>query len=146
MAVAPPADVPPAVADRLRAVCRALPEAREEAAWVGTRWCVGRATFAHLVRIEDGWPPAYARAAGTHGPATVLTFQSSGEELDALGAAGPPFFRPVWRPGIVGLVLGGEVDWTEVAELVTDSYRLLAPRRLADRLGAPGQSSDGTNA
>jgi len=124
-----PGDVPGEVVARLRAVCAGLPEAREEAAWIGTRWRIGKETFAHLVRIEDGWPSAYARAAGTGGPVTVLTFQSSGEELDVLGAAGPPFFRPPWRPGIVGLVVGDETDWTEVAELVTDSYRLLAPRR-----------------
>jgi len=127
---AAPGEVPADAVDRLRAVCAGLPEAREEAAWIGTRWRIGKETFAHLVRIEDGWPPAYARAAGTGGPVTVLTFQSSGEELDALGAAGPPFFRPPWRPGILGLVVGADTDWVEVAELVTDSYRLLAPQRL----------------
>ena len=130
-----PADVPAAVVTRLRAVCAGLPDAREEQGWIGTRWRICEQTFAHLVRIEDGWPPAYARAAGTGGPVTVLTFQSAGEELDALGAAGPPFFRPPWRPGIVGLVVGEDTDWAEVAELVTDSYRLLAPRRLAEGLG-----------
>ena len=74
----PPAAVPPAVLARLRAACRTLPEAREEAAWVGIRWRIRTATFAHVLMIVDGWPPAYARAAGTAGPACVLTFQSSG--------------------------------------------------------------------
>ena len=63
----------------------------------------------------------------------MLTFRSSGEELDALTEIGPPFFKPVWFPNIVGLVLPADpsaVDWDEVAELVTESYRLLAPKRL----------------
>ena len=36
----------------------------------------------------------YARVAGTDGPAFVLTFQSSGEELQALSNVGEPYFRP----------------------------------------------------
>ena len=103
---------------------------REEDAWVGTRWRIRSRTFAHVVAIDSGWPPAYARAAGTPGPATVLTFRSSGDELEALRAIGPPFFKPVWFDDIVGLVLGPETDWTEVAELCTESYCLLAPQHL----------------
>ena len=63
------AEVAPEVVERLGAICLALPEAREEEAWVGTRWRIRTATFAHAVAIADGWPPAYAAAAGTDGPA-----------------------------------------------------------------------------
>ena len=108
-----------------------LPESRREDAWVGTRWRIRTSTFAHVVAIGAGWPPAYATAAGTDGPATVLTFRSAGDELAALSAVGPPFFKPVWFRDIVGITLGPDVDWTEVAELVTESYCLLAPKRLA---------------
>ena len=52
----------------------------------------------------------------------------------ALRAAGPPFFVPVWFPDILGLVLADPVDWTEVTELVTESYRHLAPKQLVARL------------
>jgi hypothetical protein len=92
-----------------------------------------------LVAIADGWPPAYARAAGTDGPAVVLTFQSSGEELQALSNVGHPFFRPPWRPGIVGVFVDatGATDWVEIAELVIESYCLLAPQRLAGRVARP---------
>ena len=129
--------VAPAILERLRAVCLALPEAREEPAWVGTRWRIRTRTFAHVLVIDDGWPPAYARAAGTDGPAVVLTFRSEGIELDALREAGPPYFKPVWFESIAGLILDGDagaVDWDEVAGLVTDSYCLLAPRVLSDRV------------
>jgi hypothetical protein len=127
-------EVPADVLDALRAVCLPLPEVVEEEAWAGVRWTVRKRNFAHVVRIADGWPPAYARAAGTEGPCCVLTFRSTGAELEALGAAGPPFFRPLWgtrwTPSVAGVVLGAGADPQEIAELVTESYRLLAPARL----------------
>ena len=78
----------------------------------------------------------YAREAGAD-DATVVTFRSAGAELDALGAAGPPFFRPPWAPGAVGLHLDGATDWDELGELLTESYCLLAPRRLAAEVDRP---------
>jgi len=103
----------------LRAVCLRLPEVYEEPAWVGTRWRVRTRTFAHVLVVAAGWPPAYARAAGTDGPVTVLMFRSAGTELDVLRGVGAPFFAPVWRADEVGMVLGPDVDWGEVAELIT---------------------------
>ena len=129
--------VSPRILAELRAVCRRLPESYEEEAWVGTRWRVRTRTFAHVIIIDGGWPPAYARAAASSGPLTVMTFRSSGAELQALASAGHPFFRPVWWPDIVGIVLGDDTDWTEVAELVTESYCLLAPNRLVDLVDRP---------
>jgi hypothetical protein len=130
-------EVSAAIVTRLRGVCLGLPEAREEQAWVGTRWRIRTKTFAHVVQIDGGWPPAYAEAAGSAGPLTVLTFRSAGDELDAFGHLGPPFFRPVWFPDIVGMAIDAQTDWGEVAELVTDSYCLLAPRKLADQVARP---------
>jgi YjbR len=131
------AEVPPAIVDRLRGVCLALPEAYEETAWAGTRWMVRKRTFAHAVMIDGGWPPAYARAAGSDGPCAVLMFRSSGPELAALHRAGPPFFAPPWRADEVGRMLDDPVDWDEVAELVTESYCVRAPARLADLVDRP---------
>jgi predicted DNA-binding protein (MmcQ/YjbR family) len=126
-------DVDPTIVERLAAICLALPEVHEQDAWVGTRWRVGTKTFAHVVAITGGYPPAYAEAARAR-DATVLTFRAGGDDLAALSAHGPPFFKPVWFRDIVGLVLGTGVDWGEVTELLTDSYCLLAPRRLAERV------------
>lgn len=123
-------DVPDTIVATLRAICRVLPEVLEEQAWVGTRWRVRNQTFAHVLTITNGWPPAYASAAGSNGPLNVLTFRSTGQELEALSNAGAPFFKPVWFPDIVGMVIDGDVDWEEVAELVTESYCIMAPRKL----------------
>jgi hypothetical protein len=130
------ADVPLEILERLRPLCLALPEVVEKQARVGTRWCVRRKNFAHVVVIADGWPPAYAAAAGL-ADAVVLTFRSAAQEVRAFAGAGPPFFVPPWFPNIVGLVLDADTDWDEVAELVTESYCTLAPKRLAALVERP---------
>ena len=123
--------------DRLRVICAALPEVREERAWVGIRWRVRGKTFAHVLNVEGGHPPAYARVAHTDGPATLLMFRSEGPELASLHGAGPPFFQPPWRADEVVMMLGDAVDWDELRELVTDSYCLQAPQKLADQVDRP---------
>jgi predicted DNA-binding protein (MmcQ/YjbR family) len=131
------ADVPGPIVAKLRSVCRHLPEAYEEQAWAGTRWRIRKRTFAHVLAVESGSPPAYARAAGTRGPVVVMTFRSSGPELDALRNCGHPFFGTRWRVDEVGMVIDDDVDWTEVAELLTESYCLLAPKKLAAQVDRP---------
>ncbi|HJU39239.1 MAG TPA: MmcQ/YjbR family DNA-binding protein [Tahibacter sp.] len=126
--------VPPDVVARVGAICLGLPEVVEEAAWAGVRWVVAGKNFAHVVRIEHGRPAAYAQAAGTPGPATVLTLRLPPARLDLPRFARAPFFRPVWFPNIVGLAVDATTDWDDVAELVTDSYATLAPKRLVARL------------
>jgi hypothetical protein len=125
-------EVPDRIVANIRARCLDLPDAYEEEAWVGTRWRIRKQTFAHVVMIDAGWPPAYARAAGIDGPASVVTFRASGSELAALSQAGRPFFKPVWFPDIVGMIIGDDVDWGEVGELLTESYCVLAPKQLVD--------------
>lgn len=131
------AEVQPEVVARLRSVCLALPEVHEEQAWVGTRWRIRTRTFAHVLAIDSEWPAAYAAAMQATGPVTVLTFRSEGPELDALTNGGHPFYRPGWAPNIVGMILDGDADWEEIAELVTESYRIMAPKKLAERVHQP---------
>lgn len=133
-------EVPDEVVARLRAICGALPEVVEEPAWVGLRWRIRTKTFAHVLVVADGRPAAHVRALGHPGPACVLTFRSRGEELSVLEHAGPPFFSPIWFEDIVGMEIDGATDWDEVAELCTESYCHLAPKKLAARVERPGQS------
>lgn len=131
-------EVEAATVAALGAICLGLPEAYQEPAWIGTRWRIRKRTFAHVVVISGGSPPAYARAAGTDGPATVLTFRAAGQELDALRSSGPPYFAPAWWNDIVGLRLDDATDWDEVRELLIESYCKLAPKRLAAQVIRPG--------
>ena len=129
-------DAPSEIVTRLTAICLELPEAYEERAWVGTRWMIRKKNFAHVLTIDSGWPPAYARAAKSDGPITVLTFRS-GARLSAPRFSRPPFFKPVWWPDIAGLAIDARTDWDEVADLVTGSYCLLAPKKLAGLIDRP---------
>ncbi|HEX2890682.1 hypothetical protein [Vineibacter terrae] len=101
------------------------------------RWRIRRNTFAHVLMIDSGWPPAYAKAAATEGPACVLTFRSLLPGVDDDAFRKPPFFKPVWWPDIAGIFLDGDTDWTDVAKLVTASYRLLAPKTLTQASKPP---------
>ena len=120
------ADVPPRVLAELRTVCLGLPDAYEQQAWAGTRWCVRKRSFAHVLTLDS-----------PTGPSTVVSFRSEGAELDALRAAGHPFFRPGWGDNVVGMVLDDATDWGEVAELLTESYCILAPKKLASLVDRP---------
>ena len=122
--------VPQQIATRLRSICLGLPEAREEAAWVGVRWRIRKKTFAHVLMIDGGWPPAYAKAAGSDGPACVLTFRSLLPAVDDEAFRKPPFFKPVWWPDIAGVFLDERTDWDDVSKLIEGSYRVLAPKQL----------------
>lgn len=119
-------DVPPEVVEALRGVCKGLPETTEQAAWAGTRWQVRKRTFVHVLAVDS-----------PDGSVMVMTFRSSGDELDALHAAGHPFFRPGWGSNVVGMVIDDAVDWDEVAELVTESYCVLAPKKLVALVDRP---------
>lgn len=135
------AEVPLDVLTSVRAVCLSLPEAYEEPAWTGVRWRVRTHTFAH-VYLTDWTRSASpsARAIATPGLTTTLTFRSHGEEFEALTSAGAPFFRLSWGTNVLGMRLDADTDWSEVAELLTESYRVQAPKRLAARLLGPPET------
>ena len=134
-------EVPADVLARLRSVCLDLPETHEEQAWTGVRWRVRTRTFAHVLLVASGWPPAYARAVGRDGPALVLMFRSGGLEVVALRSTGRPFFAPPWRVDEVGLEVDHATDWDEVADLVTESYCVVAPKPLVARVVRPSGSA-----
>lgn len=133
-------DVPDELVEPLREICLALPGAYEEQAWIGTRWRVRGRTFAHVLTIEPDHDIVYTRVAGDGRtePLPLLTFRAPPEELDALVAAGPPYFKGSWGRDVVVLVLPDhDVDWAEITELVTESYCVLAPKKLVAEVRRP---------
>ncbi|WP_410812664.1 MmcQ/YjbR family DNA-binding protein [Micromonospora sp. 067-2] len=132
-----PGDVPPEFLDRLRPICLGLPETYEEPAWVGTRWRIRKRTVAHLYTVDSGHQVAQARAAEGDRPTCLLIFRSPPDEIAALVAGGHPFHKPDWGPTVLGMVVDDDTDWDEVGELLTESYCLLAPRRLAALVDRP---------
>jgi predicted DNA-binding protein (MmcQ/YjbR family) len=107
------------VTERLRAACLALPEAEEKQAW-------GDATF----RVRD---KIFAMVKTGDGRISVWCKAPPGSQQVLVGADPETFFVPpyVGPKGWVGMWLDGKPDWDEVSALVTRSYRLIAPKRLA---------------
>jgi hypothetical protein len=120
-------EVPRAFVRRIRDVLTALPECHEEEAWVGTQWRVGSgsggATVAHVFGGED--------------QLFRVTFRAESDEVMALQHLGHPYFRAGWGRNVVGLVIDEDTDWKELAELLTDSYCVQAPRELAVKVPRP---------
>jgi hypothetical protein len=116
---------------RVAAIADALPETLEQDAWVGVRWRIRTHTFAHVYPVGDDKPAGSAEILGTREPLVVMTFRAPADEAATFERLGPPWFKPPWSATVVGLRLDDDTDWEEVAELVTDSYCLRAPRKLA---------------
>jgi hypothetical protein len=121
MAERPP--VPEEMLHRIGAVMAELPECVEEDAWVGIRWRVGAATVAHVFGGED--------------QLFRITFRGEPDEVVAFEHLGDPYFRASWGGNVIGLLLDDDTDWDELAELLTDSYCIQAPERLAARVDRP---------
>ncbi len=134
-------DVEPEILDRVRAICVALPQVHEEPAWIGVRWRIRQRTFAHVVTIEPDSPASFREVFDVNGDATVVTFRAVHEEREALTSLGRPYYDVGWGRDAMGMLLDGSTDWVEVAELLTDSYCMLAPNKLAALtrdMGRPG--------
>lgn len=136
-----PGDVVPEILDRLRPICRGLPETYEEPAWIGVRWRIRQRTFAHVYTPDVERQPSYARLRTDGEAPTVMTFRVPVEDLLGLTAGGFPFFRAPWGHNVAGVVLGDHTDWTEIAELVADSYCEMAPKFLVARVAVPPPTS-----
>ena len=120
----------PLVLARLRRLCLALPESREVEAW-------GEPTF----RVRKRLFAMYAAAGNHHGNgrAAVWCKAAAGNQELMVRAAPDRFFVPpyVGPSGWVGVWLDAGTDWSELAGLLADGWRLVAPKRLAERTVAP---------
>jgi len=116
--------MPPRPLTRLRKICLALPEAHEVEAW-------GEPTF----RVRNKLFAMYAAAGNHHGAGRAAVWCKATRTNQSLMIETAPrrFFVPpyVGPSGWVGIWLDETPDWEEVAALLTDAYRLIAPRRLA---------------
>lgn len=118
---------------RLRSLCLALPEAHEVEAW-------GEPTF----RVRKKLFAMFASASTHHGGGrhSVWCKAAPGNQQFMVRDAPDRFFVPpyVGPSGWIGIYLDGDVDWPDVGELLRDSYRLIAPKRLVAALDGNGVS------
>ena len=122
-----PVEVPEDIVERVRALCLALPEVtvRIDESLVSTRstaWSfdIRHRSFCLLV----------ARANRAGQPVPLLVLRASPEDREALLAIGRPFFPSRSGGDRIAVLLTGTTDWAEIRELVTESYRILAPKKL----------------
>ncbi len=102
---------------RLRRVCLALPEAEETTSFGHPTFRVGKKTFAVLDEYK-----------GEHAICFKATFDDQ-----ALLTLDPQFYVApyIGKHGWTSLRLDGTaLEWRGVEELVRESYRLVAPKRL----------------
>jgi len=105
---------------RLRQVIRTFPEATEVEAWGAPTWRVGR-MFAMFEESMHGLERVaiWIKAAPGNNEIMVAT--------DPKRFFIPPYVGPA---GWVGVRLDRKIDWDELADLLRDGYRLVAPKRL----------------
>ena len=115
------------LAERMRAICLALPEVTERLSHGAPTWFVrGKSSFVTLWASghhENQFPHLWCAA--PPGAQGELTASEPGR-----------FFRPpyVGGRGWIGVRLDGDLDWTEIAELCQEAYRAIAPARLTAQL------------
>jgi hypothetical protein len=125
---------------RLRELCLALPEVTERLSHGEPTWFIrGRKTFVMF--------------AGRHHDDRVAFWCAAppGVQEALVGSDPQRFFRPpyVGGRGWLGVYLDVPgVDWAEVAEIVAEAYRMVAPTRLAARVDAVDgrRTADGSGA
>ena len=122
-----PVEVPADIVERVRTLCLALPEVTVRVDYSRTRarstaqsFDIRRRSFCLLVARED--------PAGQPVPLRVL--RAGPQEREALLSAGHPFFASRAGRDRIGVLLTGDTDWAEIRELVIESYRILAPKKL----------------
>ena len=64
-------------------------------------------------------------------PVPLLVLRVDTDEREGLVSSGHPFFAPRTSRDRIGVLLSDDTDWEEIAALVTESYRLLAPKKLS---------------
>jgi predicted DNA-binding protein (MmcQ/YjbR family) len=113
--------------DRLREICLALPEAEERETWDAATFRVRDKIFAVAGNGRGRWAVSCKAQPGLQGALV---------ENDPARFFVPPYFGP---KGWIGVYLGDETDWDELADLVEESFRMTAPKRVSALLDQPGE-------
>ena len=125
-------EVPRDIEERVRELCLALPEvtvrvdeSRSESRSAARSFDIRRRSFCLLV--------AKVRWSGKL--VSLVVLRTDPDEREALLSMGQPFFAtPRTRRDRIGVLLTKDTDWGELRELVTESYRILAPKKLSAQL------------
>jgi hypothetical protein len=115
--------------ERLRSICLAMPEATERLSHGEPTWFVrGKKTFVMYADHHHDDRLAFWCAA------------PDGVQAEMVSAEPERFFVPpyVGVRGWLGVRLDVSTDWDEIAEIATEAYRHVAPRKLVALLDSNG--------
>jgi hypothetical protein len=115
------------LASRLRAICLPFPEVTERLSHGAPTWFVrDKSSFVTL------WADGHHDQHFPH----LWCAAPPGAQAELAAAEPERFFRPpyVGGRGWIGVRLDRDIDWSEIAEICRDAYRVIAPARLAARL------------
>jgi hypothetical protein len=126
--VSAPVEVPEDVVERVRTLCLALPEVTVRVDYSLTKT---RSTAYSFDIRQRSFCLLVAVAEPTGKPVPLLRLRADPDERQALLSIGHPFFAPRAGRDRVGVLLTDDTDWEEIRELVTESYRVLAPKKLS---------------
>jgi predicted DNA-binding protein (MmcQ/YjbR family) len=129
--VSAPVEIPEDILERIRTLCLALPEVRVRVDASLTR---ARSTAYSFEVRRRSFCLLVAREGSTAKPVTLLVLRADPDEREALLSTGHPFFASRSGRDRIVVVLTDDTDWAEIRELVTESYRILAPKKLTARL------------
>ena len=122
-----PVEIPADIVGRIRAICLALPEVTVR---VDESLTTARST-AHSFDIRRrSFCLLVARADPAGQAIPLLVLRANPDEREALLAIGHPFFPSRAGRDRIGMVLTDGMDWAGIRELVIESYRILAPKKL----------------
>ena len=115
------------LAERMRAICLALPEVTERLSHGAPTW---------FVRDKNSFVTLWADGHHDHQFPHLWCAAPPGAQAELTTSAPDRFFRPpyVGGRGWIGVRLDRDPDWAEIAELCQDAYRAIAPARLVARL------------
>ena len=122
-----PVEVPQDIVERVRTLCLALPEVTVRVDYSRTRarstahsFDIRRRSFCLLVAVQKP----------TGKPVPLLVLRVDPADREVLLSVGHPFFAARAGRDRIGVLLTDDTDWEEIRELVTESYRVLAPKKL----------------
>ncbi len=79
---------------------------------------------------------------GTSSGRLAVTVKAPRGAQEVLVAYDPErYFVPAYvgKAGWIGIALDGRVDWDQVAALIEQSWRMIAPKKVAAKLGTAGE-------
>ncbi len=106
--------------ERIRRICLALPEAAEQETWDAPTFRVRNKIFAMV----------------NHGELAIWCKAPTGAQDILVNDDPDRYFVPpyVGHHGWIGIRLRGKVDWDDVRDLIEESYRMTASKRLLQLL------------